>query len=142
MNEKTLTSPANIAFLKARRIETEDARCEALLRDIQKLEFRADVEVPTWDPPAIEELETKLDGARIALSQALGNDEPFDWEEPRVWRELYEHTWHVADKLREIAQNLDDKLREASVATDDERNALSEFQEEARQLELDLAVSL
>lgn len=70
----------------------------------------------------------------------MGHREPRDWDEARVWREMYELTYDVADKLRQIAQNLDDKLDDEIANVEDHNNLIDGLAQKARRLQLDLGI--
>lgn len=66
--------------------------------------------------------------------------EAYDWDEARVWKELYAHTYRGADRLREIAQKLDD-YADAEIKLLEEHNAeIDELNAQAKRLQADLGL--
>jgi hypothetical protein len=130
----------SVEKLRELRIADEDARCEKLLVACVALENLEQNDKPEWNPPGIEDKQTTLDGARFLLSDVLEHQEAYDWDEARVWRELYEHTFGVADRLREIAQKLDD-FADAEIKLLEEHNAeIDELNAQAKRLQADLGL--
>lgn len=129
-----------IEFLRAKNHTDNLERLESVLAGCQSLERLEPHDKPTWNPPEIEDKTTDLDVARMLLRDALGNGEPFDWDEARVWREMYEHTYEIADKLRQMAQDLDDKLDEEIKHVDEHNNEIDGLADQARRLQLDLGL--
>lgn len=130
----------NPEFIRAQNEAVRVDLFETLLEDCQSIDGLTSPDKPTWDPPENEDKITDLDVARGLLEDVLGNNEPRDWDEARVWREMYEHTYSVADKLRQIAQNLDDKLDEQIANVDDHNNLIDGLAQRARRLQLDLGI--
>lgn len=124
--------------LRELRQADEDERCAQLLRDCRSLERLEEIDNPEWDPPAIEDKTRDIDVARMLLRDALGNSEPDDWDEARVWREMYEHTYAIADRLRAIAQKLDDKLDEGIKGLGQYNAAIDDLSAAAHRLQCDL----
>ena len=130
----------SLESLQARNHASQVERLEGLLDRIQALERIKPADKLEWNPPENEDKITDVDVARCLLVDVLGNREPYDWDEARTWRELYEHTYEVSDKLRSIAQNLDDKLDERDTDVDDHNNEIDGLSADARRLQLDIGL--
>lgn len=130
----------NPEFVRSQNEAVRVDMFESLLADCQSLEGLKPHEKPEWDPPGIEDKITDLDVARGRLEDTMGHREPRDWDEARVWREMYELTYDVADKLRQIAQNLDDKLDDEIANVEDHNNLIDGLAQKARRLQLDLGI--
>lgn len=134
----------NPEFVRAQNNQANADRFERLLDGIQALdgfEEPAKPEWPEWDPPEIEDRITDLDLARDVLEQTHEpRSEVKDWDEARVWREMYLREYEVSDKLRQIAQNLDDKLDEGVRNVEEHNAEVSKLAAEARRLQLDLGL--
>lgn len=119
----------------------EDERCEKLLADCVKL-CRLEVpEKPDFDPPEVEGVIIDIAEARAAAID-LDQDihEPDYWDDARVWRDLYLHTWYRGDKMRQIAQNLDDALDEEIKLVEEHNDEIDALNAAARRLQLDLGL--
>lgn len=89
----------SVERLRQLREADEDERCDRLLADCVALSNLEPLDKPAWDPPGIEEKQTELEGARFLLSDVLEHQEAYDWDEARVWKELYLHTFEDIKNL-------------------------------------------
>jgi hypothetical protein len=112
-------------------------RFEALLDGIQEIGALPELEKPEWDPPEIRDQENSLDAARAQVAERLETEEAYDWDEARVWKELYLLTYADADKLRQIAQDLDDKFEERGADLEEHNSKIAELAVDARRLWLE-----
>lgn len=110
-------------------------RFRRLLRDAQELPLPKEIKRPPWQPPGIEDLITDVELARWQLSAELGREKTKDWNDARIWREMYAREYEISDKLRALAQKLDDAFDEIESYDTD---AIDDIAELARRLQLDL----
>lgn len=127
-------------YVRNQNHEQNADRFRRLLRGVQELVMLEQIECPDWSPPDIEDLVTHVDLARSLLGEAHKVSEMQDWNNARVWREMYAREWAVSDALRKIAQNLDEKLQDGVRGLDHHNDMLDDLSSEARRLELDLGL--